>query len=99
MSDSRSSLIAVVIDLNPLAWGLRTIIEQQHAQQTDRVQQRAETVVQGLDAVLTFINSFLLMTHGNEVAVIGVHPFGSGTCFFLSSRSFLRFSFDFVVLV
>ena len=79
MSDSRSSLVAVVMDLNPLAWGLRTVVEQQHAQQNGKVQQRAETVVQGLDAVLTFINSFLLMTHGNQVAVIGVHPFGSGT--------------------
>merc|ERR1712130_51119 len=77
MTDSRSSLIAVVLDLNPLAWGLRTVIESQHAANQERPQKRAETIVQGLDAVLTFINSFLLMTHGNQVAVVGVHPFGS----------------------
>ena len=79
MSDSLSSLTAVVVDLNPLAWGLRTVIESNNAQQQDKSNARAETIVQGLDAILTFINSFLLMTHGNQVAVIGVHPFGSGT--------------------
>ena len=76
----------VVIDLNPLAWGLRTVLEAQNkAKQTGSNQsngtesdQRPETVVQGLDAMLTFINSFLLMTHGNQVAVVGVHPGGSG---------------------
>ena len=78
MSDSCSSLTAVVVDLNPLAWGLRTVIESNHAQQQEKTNARAETIVQGLDAILTFINSFLLMTHGNQVAVIGVHPFGSG---------------------
>ena len=79
MSDSLSSLTAVVVDLNPLAWGLRTVIESNNAQQQDKSNARAETIVQGMDAILTFINSFLLMTHGNQVAVIGVHPFGSGT--------------------
>ena len=71
-------LIAVVIDLNPLAWGLRTVLEMQNAQQKKKQVVRPETIVQGLDAVMTFINSFLLMTHGNQAAVIGVHPSGTG---------------------
>jgi len=74
MAESYSSLLCVVIDLNPLAWGLKTVLEAKNAQQNGKPDQRPETIVQGLDAVLTFINSFMLMTHGNKVAVIGVHP-------------------------
>jgi hypothetical protein len=74
--------MCVVIDLNPLAWGLRTVLEaqnkaSQNKQANGQADQRPETIVQGLDAMLTFINSFLLMTHGNKVAVVGVHPGGS----------------------
>jgi len=70
MSESSSSLLCVIFDINPLAWGLKTLLEA-HANGEG---QRQETIVQGLDATLTFINSFLLMTHGNQVAVVGVHP-------------------------
>lgn len=76
MSESRSSLIAVVLDLNPLAWGLKAALEAQKQQQMGAVQ-RPETFVQALDAVLTFISSSLLMTHGNQVVVVGAHPLGS----------------------
>ena len=74
MSESSSSLLCVIFDINPLAWGLKTLLEA-HANGEG---QRQETIVQGLDATLTFINSFLLMTHGNQVAVVGVHPEASG---------------------
>ena len=76
MSESSSSLLCVIFDINPLAWGLKTLLEAHHANGDG---QRQETIVQGLDATLTFINSFLLMTHGNQVAVVGVHPEASGT--------------------
>ena len=75
MSESSSSLLCVIFDINPLAWGLKTLLEA-HANGDGH---RQETIVQGLDATLTFINSFLLMTHGNQVAVVGVHPEASGT--------------------
>ena len=75
MSESSSSLLCVIFDINPLAWGLKTLLE---AHANGENNQRQETIVQGLDATLTFINSFLLMTHGNQVAVVGVHPEASG---------------------
>jgi len=74
MTESSSSLLCVVLDLNPLAWGLKTVLEAKHAQESGKQQAKPETIVQGIDAVLTFINSYLLMTHGNQVAVVGVHP-------------------------
>jgi len=67
---SRSSLIAVVLDLNPLAWGFRAA---QDAQRTSK----SESFVKALDATLTFISSYLLMTHGNKVVVVGAHPLGA----------------------
>ena len=78
MAESSSSLLCVVLDLNPLAWGLKTVLEAKHAQESGKQQARPETIVQGIDAVLTFINSYLLMTHGNQVAVVGVHPKKTG---------------------
>lgn len=78
MTESSSSLLCVVLDLNPLAWGLKTVLEAKHAQESGKQQARPETIVQGIDAVLTFINSYLLMTHGNQVAVVGVHPKKTG---------------------
>jgi len=74
MSESAGSLLCVVLDLNPLAWGLKTVQETKHAQENGKPNRAPETIVQGIDAVLTFINSFLLMKHGNQVAVVGVHP-------------------------
>ena len=78
MTESTSSLLCVVFDLNPLAWGLKTVQEAKYAQENGKKDKPAETIVQGIDAVLTFINSFLLMTHGNQVAVVGVHPNKTG---------------------
>lgn len=69
-----ASLLCVVLDLNPLAWGLKTALEAKHASDNGKTDAKAETVVQAIDAVLTFINSFLLMTHGNQVSVVGCHP-------------------------
>ena len=78
MSESAGSLLCVVLDLYPLAWGLKTVQETKHAQENGKPNRAPETIVQGIDAVLTFINSFLLMKHGNQVAVVGVHPTKTG---------------------
>ena len=91
MSESSSSLLCVIFDINPLAWGLKTLLE---AHASGENNQRQETIVQGLDATLTFINSFLLMTHGNQVAVVGVHPEASGTVYLISARLIIESIFS-----
>ncbi|XP_025089262.1 general transcription factor IIH subunit 3-like isoform X2 [Pomacea canaliculata] len=62
MEQALSSLLVLVIDVNPVWWGQRTEIE-------DNQLQLCECV----DTALVFANSHLMLSHMNKLAVIATH--------------------------
>ena len=53
-------LLVIVFDVNPVWWGLKSL-------------QGQSQITKCLDCLLVFINSFLMLHHDNQLAVIASH--------------------------
>ncbi|XP_038061831.1 general transcription factor IIH subunit 3-like isoform X1 [Patiria miniata] len=60
--ESEGSLIVVVVDVNPVWWGLQ-----------DVKNDKGLTLFECLDHIMTFVNSHLMMNYKNRIAVIASH--------------------------